>query len=99
MKGGYALIDCKGLNLLSDSSQTVSGLFARLGKAIKDNKPVYAANCKWGTNPITPIPVLVNDDGSGSHICTSSTLQIWVASDDSVTIVNMAPSNRTSKSK
>lgn len=98
MKGGYVLIDCEGLNLLSDSSQKVDGLYDECTRAIILNKPVYAYNCKWGTNPMTPISVMVNDDGSGSHICTASTLQIRVASDDTVTIVNLAPANRTNKS-
>ena len=88
MNGGYFMIDCKGLNLLADSSQTIYGLSALLEKAIKMAKPVFANNVKWGTVPMTPIPIMVNVD-QGQIVCTSSTLQIWVAPDDSVTIVNM----------
>ena len=88
MNGGYFMIDCKGLNLLAESAQTISGLSAQCEKAIKMQKPVFANNVKWGTVPMTPIPVMINKD-SGQIVCTSATLQIWVASNDSVTIVNM----------
>lgn len=99
MKGGYSLIDCGGLDLISETSQSITGLNSRVAKAYKDNKPVYACNCFWGDDFITPVPVMVNPlpGTPTSYVCTSSTLQIIVAADDSVTVVNMAPSNRTSK--
>lgn len=88
MNGGYFMIDCKGMNLLSGASQTIAGLYAQLEKAMSLMKPVFANNVMWGAVPMTPIPVMVNTE-SGSFVCTSSTLQIWVASNDAVTIVNM----------
>ena len=87
MNGGYFMIDCKGMNLLAETSQTISGLYAQLEKALSIMKPVFANNVMWGTVPMTPIPVMVNTE-SGVFICTSSTLQIRVASNDAVTIVN-----------
>lgn len=87
------MIDCGGLNLLSESAQTRTGLYATLKDAIKMGKPVFAYNCVWGTgNPITAIPVSVNAETTTANadiICTASTLQIWVSNADSVTIVNM----------
>ena len=99
MKGGYSLIDCGGLDLISETSQSITGLNHRVAKAYKDNKPVYACNCFWGDDYITPVSVMINPlpGTPTSYVCTSSTLQIIVAIDDSVTIVNMAPSIKTSK--
>lgn len=88
MNGGYFMIDCKGLNLLSETAQTISGLYAQCQTALKMMKPVYANNVKWGSVPMTPISVMVNVD-SGKIVCTASTLQVWVSETDSVTISNM----------
>lgn len=91
--GGYFMVNCGGLNLLSESAQTRTGMYATMQDAIKMGKPVFAYNCVWGTgNPITAIPVLVNKEttaADSSIVCTASTLQIWVSPDDSVTVQNM----------
>lgn len=94
MKGGYVLINCGGLNLLSESAQTITGLFNTVKAAYGKNKVVVAENVKWGTTPMSPIPVFVNDL-DGVLVCTASTLQIRIASNDSVTIYNMAPAADT----
>ena len=84
------MIDCNGLNLLSDSAQTKAGLYAECVNASKYNKPVFAFNCLWGETAITPIPVFIVPF-DGYVVVTSSTLQVWVTSADSVTVHNMAP--------
>lgn len=94
MKGGYVLVNCGGLDLLSESSQTISGLYNRVKSALATGKMMIAENVIWGTGkPISPIPVFAIDMGStyGIYI-TASTLQIRVSTADAVTIVNMAPS-------
>lgn len=87
------MIDCGGLNLLSETAQTRTGLYATLKDAIKMGKPVFAYNCAWGTgNPITAIPVMVNKETTSANsdiVVTASTLQIWVNTSDSVTVQNM----------
>ena len=93
MKGGYVLVNCGGLDLLSESSQTISGLYNRVKSALATGKMMIAENVIWGTGkPISPIPVFAIDMGStyGIYI-TASTLQIRVSTADEVTIVNMAP--------
>lgn len=89
MKGGYIMIDCKGLNLLSQSSVTVSGLHAAVTAAISKNKPIYAYNCTYGSGvKMTPIQVMcIIEDGTA--VCTSSILQIRVAANDAVTITSL----------
>lgn len=86
-KGGYILIDCKGFNLLGDPAE-VEGIYDQMVKAQKANKPVYAQNCRWGTEEISPIAVLVTyaDD---HYTATGATLQLVISEDDTVTVNNL----------
>lgn len=86
-------VDCKGLNLLSESSQTIPGLYKETKAAYESGNPVLAMNLKWGDNPFSPANVAITYGADAKLVCTYSTLQIIVATNDSVTIVNMAPSN------
>lgn len=89
IKGGYAMVDCKGLNLLSQSSQTISGLYDKAMEAVKSDKPIQAYNCDYGAGvPVTPIPVFAIIE-AGVIIFTASILQVRIASDDSVTITSL----------
>lgn len=90
---GYIIIDCKGLDLLAESAQTISGLYQAVQDAIASGKPLYATNMKWGTvSPVSPVQVFtVQFDGY--VVVTASTLQVIVTSADSVTINNLAPAN------
>ena len=89
MKLGFTMIDCQGLDLTSESTQTIPGLYARMSKAIDIQKPCFAYNIIWGeSNPMTPIPVMLNKD-SGNIVGTAATLQIVVTASNVVTIVNM----------
>ena len=94
MKGGYVLVNCGGLDLLSESSQTISGLYNRVKSALATGKMMIAENVIWGSGKaISPIPVFAIDMGSDYGIyITASTLQIRVSTADAVTIINMAPS-------
>ena len=95
MKGGYVLVDCKGLDLTSQSTQTITGLYAKVKKAMATGKMIIAENMIWGDDGyISPVHVFGIDMGSTYGIyCTASTLQIRISPADVVTIVNMAPSN------
>ena len=96
---GYISIDCKGLDLLAESAQTINGLYNDVLDAIGTGKPLFATNMVWGdVSPVTPVQVFtVQFDGY--VICTASTLQIIVTNEDSVTIVNMAPTNEAKSKK
>ena len=94
MNGGYVLVDCKKMNLLAQSSQTVSGLYARMVEAVKTGKPVIACNCEYGVGvSLSPFPVMVLKE-AGIYICTASILQVRISSDDSVTIVSLLADTR-----
>lgn len=90
MNGGYINIDCHGLNLLSESAQTITGIFQATQTAWLSGKPIYAYNCMWGDTPISPIPVFaIPFPTSNEIICTSSTLQVIIKNDDTITINNL----------
>lgn len=90
MKGGYILIDCKGLDLIKGSTeQTISGLYAKVKAAYNSGKMMIAENCIWDDKgAVTPIQVFAIDFGT-YFICTAATFQIIVTNADKVTIVNM----------
>lgn len=94
MKAGYVLVNCGGLDLTSESTQTISGLYKRVQSAMATGKMMIAENMIWGSGkPITPVSVFAIDMGSTYGIyVTASTLQIRISTADVVTIVNMAPS-------
>ena len=100
--GGYALVDCTGVELTSESKQTVAGIYNKIKKAYASNKPVYACNLTFSDKRVTPVNIFINPlPGSDTTLVgTASTLQLRVDNADGVTIVNMAPTNRTAaKSK
>ena len=92
--GGYVLVDCGGLDLTSESTQTIPGLYKQCQDALATKKQILAENCIWGTGKsISPIPVFGIQISSTEIIFTSSTLQVAVDDDNEVTITNMAPAN------
>ena len=94
MKAGYVLIDCKGLDLLSESTQTINGLYDRVKSAMATGKMIIAENLIWNdgvARPISPVSCFGIDMGDYGIYITASTLQIRVSKLDVVTIVNMAP--------
>ena len=91
MESGYIMIDCKGFDLLSESAVTIDGLFDSLTEAMKTGKVVVAHNLKCDGKTTTPCPVFVTKPDT-RYCCTTATFQIWVTNEDSVTVVNLAPS-------
>ena len=97
MNGGYINIDCKGLELTSQSAVTVSGIYAEAKAAYETGKAIFAANCKWAGYYASPISVMVNPRGSGNFIATSSILQLEIGTDDEVTIRTLVGNSATAK--
>lgn len=99
--GGYTMIDCSGIELTTADKQTISGIYNKIKKAYKANKQVLACNLTFANGKVTPVSVMINPEPGSTtgYIATASTLQLWIDEDDGVTVVNMAPANRsTSKS-
>jgi len=51
--GGYAIIDCKGLDLANPT--TISGLHNAIKAAVENGKVIVMENCKKGTTEFSPI--------------------------------------------
>ena len=93
MNGGYIMVDCTGLDLIKGSTpQTIAGLYNLVKSAMGCNKPIFAVNCVWDDKGlVTPIQCFCIDFGDYGIIATASTLQIHIAPNNVVTIVNLAP--------
>lgn len=91
MKGGYIIIDCLGLDLTKGvTEQTISGIYNKVSKSMKANKPIFAYNCVWGNlGVLSPIQVFALQTASNTITVTASTLQVVVKNDDTITIINM----------
>lgn len=92
LKGGYFMIDCKGLDLTSDSEQTISGLYAQMQKGLASGKPLMAYNCVWGSNsdsPLTPIHFFAQQWSEGLVVGTASILNITCSSADKVNVTSL----------
>ena len=93
MNGGYCLIDCAGLDLTKETTQTIPGLFKRMKAAITTGKPLIAEGCVWGANsnaPLTPIAFFAQEWTSTLIVGTASILNITVTNEDVVTVTNLA---------
>lgn len=92
MNGGYVMVDGKGLDLTSNESQTITGLFKDLDNAIKTGKPVFGYNCVWGVNndkPLSPLPIFLQKWNDDLIVGTCSILNVNITSSDVVTIDNL----------
>lgn len=101
MTSGYFMIDCKGLDLTSDSEQTISGLYDQIQKGLKSKKPLIAYNCVWGSNsdsPLSPIHFFVQQWSEGLVVGTASILNITCTSADKVNVTSLVTANRSTKS-
>ena len=86
---GYVMVDCKGANLLAQSTETKAGLYKVCEAAYNTGKPIIATNLQYGSGvPMTPVPVFCIEE-AGVFIFTASILQVRVNADDEITIVNL----------
>ena len=91
-KGGYFMIDCKGLDLTDDSEQIINGLYAQMQKGLASKKPLIAYNCVWGSNldsPMSPIHFFAQQWTTGLVVGTASILNIACTSADKVTVTSL----------
>lgn len=92
LNGGYTLVDLGGMDLTAASTQTISGLYARMKEAIKTGKPLIGCNAVWGSNndsPLTPICFFAQEWSENLIVGTASILNISVTNADVVTIVDL----------
>lgn len=83
IKGGYALIDCTGLDL--GELGTVTGLYNQLDAAIKSGKFILLANVENNGTSFSPIPSFGGYDDDGIFV-SFEPVTIHVSTSDVVTI-------------
>lgn len=92
MNSGYVMLDAGGINLASSDAQSISGSWNRTNEAIVTGKPILAFNCKYGTAPLTPVPVFVWAISATEVVIVGATLHIHVKSDNTCTVLDVAGS-------
>lgn len=98
LKGGYFMIDCKGLDLTDDSEQTITGLYKQMQAGLASKKPLIAYNCVWGSNsdaPLSPIEFFAQQWNSTMVVGTASILNITCSSADKVNVTSLVTASRT----
>lgn len=83
MNGGYALVDCVGVDL--GDLGTVNGLYSKLDSAIKSGKFILLANVVNGDTTFSPIPAFGGHDDEGIFI-SFEPVTLHVTSSDVVSI-------------
>lgn len=87
---GYILVDCGGLNLMSSSEQTKTGIYARAKAALASGKPCFAVNCIMGTGrQCSPVSVAAWQEDSDTIIATGHVFRVTIEEDDGVTVTNL----------
>lgn len=90
MRGGYAMVNCDGLNPISTvESQTIAGLYAKLHTAVRSGKPVVLNNLYFGDYVGAPIYAMVIDHESNGITCSFGKYEMTVTSADAVTVVDV----------
>ncbi len=92
MEGGYAMVNCAGLDLqLFETRAQLAGLRGKVAQAVSTGKPVVLYNYTNGTNPVTsPFFVQVTAFGTnkrGFILYTCADMIIYLYEDDTVQVV------------
>ena len=84
MNGGYAMIDCAGVDL--GDLGTVTGLYDRVKSAVKANKPIILYGIVNGTQEFTPITAFGGEESASSVFLSFFPVTLHIDSDDVVTM-------------
>lgn len=90
MNGGYILVDCSGINLALSTAQEVPGIWNKAVKAMNQNKPIIAHNCKYGTAPVSPVTTFGWYIAADEIVIVGATLHCHIKDDDTVTVLDVA---------
>ena len=92
---GYVKLDMGGINLGSASSQSITGLHARITEAVKSGKPILLCNIKGGASlPATPCFGAVypaSTSANASWVILMSVKTIMVTSASAATVTTAEP--------
>lgn len=89
LKGGYIIIDCKGLDLSLTTAQEIDDSFAIAKTALNSGKPIIAKNCVYGTAPVSPVTCFAWEISATEIVIVGATLHIHVKSDNTATVLDV----------
>lgn len=84
MNGGYAMIDCSGLDL--NTLGTVSGLYEKVKAAIETEKPLVLSGIVNDTQAFTPIVAFGGVESSTSVFVSFFPVTLHISNLDVVTM-------------
>ena len=84
MNGGYAIIDCTGLDL--GNPGTVTGLYAKTKAAIETGKPLVLSGVVNGEQEFTPMVAYGGIESSSSVFVSFFPVTLHISNLDVVTI-------------
>ena len=84
MVGGYAMLDCSGLDL--GNLGTVSGLYDALAAALETGKPLELYGVKNGTQGFSPIIAYGGRESASSLFVSFFPITLHISSSDVVTM-------------
>jgi hypothetical protein len=93
MNGGYILVDVTGLNLSSDASQEIDGIWDKAVTALKVGKPIVVHGCTYGTAPVSPVTCFGWYIGADEIVVVvGATLHVHIKNDDTAVVLDAAAS-------
>lgn len=84
MNGGYAMINCKGLDL--GNLGTVTGLYNQVKNAVATNKPIVLNNVVNSTQEFTPITAYGGVESSTSVFLSFFPITLHISNEDVVSM-------------
>lgn len=91
MKGGYIMVDCKGLDLTGGSTpQTITGIWDDAKKALASGKPIVAHNCVYGTGiKVSPVNCFGWHISTTEIVIVGATIHVHIKNDNTVTTLDV----------
>lgn len=92
MKGGYIMVDCKGLDLTGGSTpQTITGIWDDAKKALACGKPIVVHNCVYGTGvKVSPVTCFGWYISTTEIVIVGATIHVNIKNDNTVTTLDVA---------
>lgn len=88
---GYYMLDGLGIELTGEAKK-YTGAWDAAVIALASGKPIIAYNMLYSTASVSPVPVFGWYLASDTIVLVGATLHVHIEDDDTVTIVDVAPS-------
>lgn len=89
LKGGYAMINCRGLELTETDPQSIDGVWEIAKKAVESGKLIIAYNSVYNDAPVSPVPCFGWYIDTDEIVIVGATLHIHVKDDNTATVLDV----------